>query len=70
MVYNCESITMNMTDQVHYGAADTSGRDHLAHLIFKLKKKHIRTISPTKPDNVEDNATDATDKMMLLYLKS
>jgi hypothetical protein len=69
MVYNCESIAMNMTDQVHYGAADTSGRDHLAHLIFKLKKKHIRTISPTKPDNVEDNDTDATDKNDVIILK-
>ena len=69
MVYNCESIAMNMTDQVHYGAADTSGRDHLAHLIFKLKKKHIRTISPTKPDNVEDNDADATDKNDVIILK-
>ena len=69
MVYNCESIAMNMTDQLHYGAADTFGRDHLAHLIFKLKKKHIRIISPTKPDNVEDNDTDATDKNDVIILK-
>ena len=62
MVYNCECIAMNMTDQEHYGAADTSGRDHLAHLIFKLKKKYITTVTPTKPDNVEENATETTNE--------